>query len=132
MPLLGFRPRFAAPILDGSKRQTIRRPRRDGRVHAKPDDALHLYTGLRTKNARKLGIARCLGVDEVRMNFLRDRVTVTHALGVRPILSHLELDEFAQADGFAHWADMKATFAEIHGGDLVEFTGAIIRWGELQ
>lgn len=131
MPLLGFRARFAAPILDGSKRQTIRRPRKDKRPHASVGSTLYLYTGLRTKNARKLGEARCLDVDEVRMHFGRNTVTVTHDLGIRPILSFLELDAFAQADGLKDWEDMKATFAEIHG-DLTEFTGVIIRWGDLQ
>lgn len=131
MPLLGFRARFATPILAGTKRQTIRAPRKDKRPHATEGATLYLYTGLRTKNARKLGEARCIGVDEVRLNFLCDRVTVTSAIGTRPILSHDQLDDFAREDGLADWADMKATFAEIHGTDLVEFWGSIIYWGKL-
>lgn len=131
MPLLGFRPRFATPILDGTKRQTIRAPRKDKRPHAREGQTLHLYTGLRTKNARKLGEATCTVVDEVRLNFLRDRVTVTSAIGTRPILQPADLDEFAQADGLADWADMKATFRDLHGADLVEFWGSIIYWGRL-
>lgn len=130
MPLLGFRPRFGPAILDGVKRQTIRAPRKDARPHAREGDTLHLYTGLRTKNARKLGTATCLGVDEVYMNFQRNAVTVTTDLGVRPILSFDALDDFAKADGLEDWADMKATFAALHG-DGVEFRGALIRWGKL-
>lgn len=130
MPLLGFRPRFADPILDGTKRQTIRAPRKDKRPHAREGQKLYLYTGLRTQHARKLGEATCTGVDEVYMNFQRNAVTVTSALGVRPILAFSNLDEFAQADGLADWADMKATFAEIHG-ERIEFWGSIIHWGKL-
>lgn len=130
MPLLGFRPRFATPILDGTKRQTIRAPRKDKRPHASEGATLYLYTGLRTKNARKLGEAKCTGVDEVRLNFLHDRVTLIKELGYLPIIEGSVLDEFAQADGLADWADMKATFAEIHG-ERTEFWGSLIRWGKL-
>lgn len=130
MPLLGFRARFGPAILDGSKRQTIRAPRKDQRPHASEGSTLYLYTGLRTKNACKLGEARCLGVDEVRLNLARDTASVISALGVRPIVGPADLDAFAQRDGLADWADMKATFAELHG-DQPEFNGVIIRWGDL-
>lgn len=131
MPLYDFRPRFADQILAGTKRQTIRKPRSERSRHAREGDLVHLYTGLRTKASRKLGAAPCIGVDEVRLNFLRDRVTVTSAIGTRPILQPADLDDFAREDGLADWADMKATFREIHGADLVEFWGCIIYWGKL-
>lgn len=131
MPLLGFRARFGPLILDGSKRQTIRAPRKDLRPHAREGQTLYLYTGLRTKNARKLGEACCLGVDDVRLNLQRDSATVISVRGVMPIVGPADLDAFAQRDGLADWADMKAIFAELHG-DMPEFNGVMIRWGELQ
>lgn len=131
MPLLGFRPRFAAPILSGAKRQTIRRPRKDGSPRATEGQTLHLYTGLRTKAAYKLGAAPCLAVDDVAINFRRRVVCITTIAGVRPILAPDDLDEFARADGLEDWADFAATFQDLHGPDLVEFTGVIIRWGDL-
>lgn len=130
MPLLGFRARFGPLILDGTKRQTIRAPRKDLRPHAREGSTLYLYTGLRTKNACKLGEAICFGVDEVRLNLERNSATVISILGVHPIVGPAELDAFAQADGLADWADMKATFAELHG-DMPEFNGVMIRWGDL-
>lgn len=53
MVLYGFKKRFASLVADGSKVHTIRDPRKDDR-HAKPGDRLQLYTGLRTKQCKKL------------------------------------------------------------------------------
>ena len=61
MPLLGFKKQFAPLVEEGQKRQTIRAKRRDGRnPHA--GETLFLYTGLRTKSCRKLGISGCKSV----------------------------------------------------------------------
>lgn len=52
MVLYGFKQQFAAKVEDGSKPHTIRNLRKNG--HAKPGDLLQLYSGLRTKDCRKL------------------------------------------------------------------------------
>lgn len=130
MVAYGFKARFAAPILAGTKRQTIRKPRVGRHRHARDGEKIQLYTGLRTKQVRLLGVAECLGTASVRLNFLRDRVNVDD--GASWAFSAPErLDAFARNDGLADWADMKATFREIHG-DLVEFFGVIIYWGDLR
>lgn len=51
MPLLNFELRFAGLIESGEKRQTIRAQRK---YPIKAGDKLYLYTGVRTKNCRKL------------------------------------------------------------------------------
>lgn len=53
MVLYGFKKEFAPLVENGFKPHTIRDLRKDDR-HAKPGDMLQLYTGLRTKSARKL------------------------------------------------------------------------------
>lgn len=64
MPLLGFS-KLLPKLLDGSKLQTIRKPRKH---LIKEGDTLYIYWKLRTKQCRKLGegivtskIPRCLG-----------------------------------------------------------------------
>ncbi len=49
--LLGFKKQFAPKILDGSKKFTIRNPRK---VEPKIGETLHMYTGLRTKHTEKI------------------------------------------------------------------------------
>ena len=55
MPALNFTKQFASIVEDGTKRQTIRARRRDGRPPCQHADTLFLYTGMRTKACRKLG-----------------------------------------------------------------------------
>jgi hypothetical protein len=44
----------------------------------------------------------------------------------RPIyLSPNRLDEFAQADGFAHWPEMLVWFSKTHG---LPFRGNLVMW----
>ena len=59
MPLLGFDKRFASKVRSGAKTCTIRVPRKRP---IKVGDRLYLYTGLRTKGARKLGEGIVTGV----------------------------------------------------------------------
>jgi|GEM_PF-6290795 len=49
--LLGFKKQFAPKILDGSKKFTIRNPRK---VEPKLGEQLHMYTGLRNKSCEKI------------------------------------------------------------------------------
>ena len=56
--IYNFQARFAEAVEQGRKLQTIRAARKDGKV-AKIGEVLHLYTGLRSKGARKLREARC-------------------------------------------------------------------------
>ena len=115
MVAYNFQARFAEAVERGEKRQTIRKPRRSG--HAKPGDAVQLYTLMRTRDCRKLGDAVC----EVSTYCAIRDDSIT--LGNHP---RVDLDDFARADGFASFEDMKAWFRETHG---LPFVGQLIRWG---
>lgn len=116
MVAYNFQLRFADAVERGEKRQTIRKPRRSG--HAKPGDAVQLYTLMRTRDCRKLGDAVC----EVSTYCAIREDSIT--LGNRP---RVNLDEFARADGFADFDDMKAWFRATHG---LPFIGHLVRWSE--
>ena len=112
-----FQARFADAVESGAKQQTIRAPRKDGR-HAKVGDPLQLYTGMRTKACRKLRDAVCH--DACTIHIMRDKVWT-----FKPQELHLNLDEFARLDGFAHWDEMRSWFEAAHG---LPFQGVMIRW----
>ncbi len=123
MVAYSFRPRFAAPIIDGMKCQTIRAPRRR---HAKPGEQLQLYTGMRTRRCRLIARAECASIHEIEI--------VTLASGLLPIEVDrvpigCDIDAFARADGFRGSFDMWDFWREMHG--LGVFSGVLIRWQPL-
>lgn len=118
MVALNFQPWKAPMVESGTCRQTIRSDTR-----ARVGCSLQLYTGQRTKACRKLRPDEtCTGISRVT---LMERVVVQTA-GL-PVLTGLECDEFAKADGFVSYSDMWAFFkhkANEHG----EVIGFRIRW----
>lgn len=121
MVAYSFNPRFVAPILSGSKRQTIRAPRKR---HAHAGEALQLYTGMRTRHCRLIGRATCLFIDSITIDAARGRIFT----GVGdPLHRHISLDVFAREDGFDDWTDFRAFFTHAHPEAPV-FAGVIVRW----
>lgn len=114
MVAYNFQARFADAVERGKKRQTIRRKRANG--HARPGDAVQLYTGMRTRACRKLADAVC----EVSTYCAIREEGVT--LGNHP---RVDLDDFARADGFDGFDDMKSWFRERYG---LPFIGHLVRW----
>lgn len=108
---------FQDKILDGSKRQTIRRTAR-----CKPGDRLQLYTGMRTKSCRKLGEAVCVNVLTVIIK--RSYTSVGYHR-----LSNREEASLAKRDGFASVADMIGFFEKHYG---IPFEGEMIVWRDFQ
>lgn len=130
MVALNFKPEFADDVEDGRKRRSIRAPRKDGR-NPKAGDKLQLYTGMRHKDCRKLRDAQCVSVRPVEI----DHMGVTlegrklycgdapaYAGGVDP--EHYDSD-FARADGFDTFQDMREFFEREHG---LPFKGLLIEW----
>lgn len=124
MSAYGFKAQFAAAVTAGTKHQTIRALRKSGR-HVLPGEAIQLYTGMRTKDCRKLvdpdpvvisvepiSIQQC--VDGVQVFLKEER------LGPR------ELTRLAVADGFAGPLEFLTFFRETHG---LPFNGVLIKWG---
>lgn len=68
MVAYSFRARFVVPIEAGTKRQTIRAPRKR---HAKPGEEMQLYTGMRTRACRLIRLATCLSVWPVSLSMPR-------------------------------------------------------------
>ena len=118
MPELNFQKRFAAAVESGEKCQTIRAYRKDGR-DPKVGDTLYLFTGMRTKQCRRLGEAVCTSVH--RFQLTRSRRMC--------IYDDFDEDEttasIAEKDGFGCEAEMLDWFDKTHG---LPFEGLLIRW----
>ena len=120
MVAYNFQKQFADAVERGEKRQTIRAPRKDGR-HAKVGDNLQLYTGMRTKQCRKLRDAICH--DECPIRIEKDQIWT-----FQPQELHYQprvLEAYAKADGFDSWETMRDWFEAQHG---LPFSGVLIRW----
>lgn len=128
MVAYSFNSRFAEPIIAGTKRQTIRAQRKR---HARPGEALQLYTGMRTKHCRKLLNTDpiCSSVTPVHLIFSQWSGAVQFTIdGTRlmPTAMHI----FAVEDGFGSLDDMISFWFEQHGRGAPEilFDGVLIRW----
>ena len=117
-----FKPQFAAAVLSGQKRQTIRRNRADGRRPV-PGDVAKLYTGLRTSATQLLRQAPVVQCRGVRIYLGDGLITVD---GKR--MEGVERGDFARADGFDHWPAMLAFFQEQYGADGEVFEGFCVEW----
>ena len=119
MVAYSFKAQFAPLVETGIKRQTIRA---DRKRHARPGEALQLYTGMRTKACRKLLTPDpiCLSVEPVLIDEARIRIG-DHWL------SENERNQLAIADGFANWGECFRFFRDVHG---FPFRGVLIKWKE--
>lgn len=127
MVALSFKKRFIEPIQLGTKRQTVRAIRKDGRT-AHPGDELQLYTAMRTKHCRLIGRATCISVEPVQL--LLSVLQPIVALGDGPTLREVENEEFARADGFADWGELVAFWKAEHPNQH-HFAGTLTCWGDL-
>lgn len=123
MVAYSFKARFAAPILAGTKRQTIRA---DRKRHARPGEELQLYTGMRTQHCKLIGRATCASLTPVSIHIPEGMVRI----GERVLSRRDDLDLFAMSDGFRGWLDMREFWFDNHGED--EFHGVLITWGQLR
>jgi hypothetical protein len=131
MVAYSFKARFAAPIISGAKRQTIRAHRNR---HARPGEPLQLYTGMRTKQCRKLLAVDpiCTVVSPISLWF--DRSSASLHCEIRVAGRKLNLESrirLARADGFSTLDEMAAFWFEEHGFNgqkAIYFTGVLIEW----
>lgn len=79
--VFSFRREFESPILDGVKCQTIRPNRKDGRM-PRAGDRVKLFTGMRTPQCKRLGIAEVTDCFPVYMD-LEPGYPIITARGVR-------------------------------------------------
>ena len=115
MPVLNYQKWKADKVESGECRQTIRgmrkRPFRVG-------DRLYHYSGLRTKNCRRLGESFCTRVGVIRIE--KNGIALD---GRRLWLS--EEVALARADGFATLYDMYEWFQSTH---RLPFDGQLVVW----
>lgn len=143
MPSVNFQKRFAGLVESGAKRQTIRALRRDGRDH-KPGDSLYLFTGMRTRNCRRLVVRAGVDVDRVPVanrpygHVVRctsaDRISIDDPvlcerascvkIGSLELLSG-EAERVARADGFISFEELLDFVETEH--DL-PFEGVLSHW----
>jgi hypothetical protein len=120
-----FLPRFHAPILAGTKRQTIRGPRKRP---IKPGDPLSLrgWSGSPYRSPQTvLRDVVCTSVEPIAIG-LDD--TLSPSIDVAGIeVPPARHDEFARADGFAAFADFEAHWSSKRSWFGV-FEGVLIRW----
>lgn len=127
MVAYSFQKQFAAPILAGTKRQTIRP---DRKRHARRGETLQLYTGMRTKYCRLVGVARCLYASPITIDFEAPLVSYLFGLGTTTVFPS-GLDGFARGDGFADWQEMRAFWVKHHPAVSV-FSGVLIHWTDFE
>lgn len=118
MTTLNFYRRFAPLVEARIKRQTIRA---DKHSRYAVGTTLQLYTGLRTKAVRKLVAIDPVVVENVYIAVRPDYLTLGG-----PGYPKMDIDEFAQLDGFADYRDMVAWFQETY--EQHSFVGRCIRW----
>jgi len=129
MPAYNFKERFVEDIEKKKKRQTIRAERSDGYVPSVGDTA-YLYTGLRTKNSRKIGEHKIKKVYKIVINPNQKFCVVLRNILKEDTefieeIDRRKLDRFARADGFVNWIDLVRFFKYTHG---FPFIGTLIKW----
>ena len=125
MVAYSFKQRFAAPIRERIKIHTMRN---DRKRHARIGEELQLYTGMRTKQCRLIGIATCADVQPVRLDLRRPLV----AIGNRePIRKTHDLHRFAISDGFDSLAELLEFWEEEHAR-VDTWEGVIVFWKDLR
>jgi hypothetical protein len=122
--LVNFKAQFAASVLRGRKRQTMRlrrkRPIQEG-------DTLRLYTGLRTKEAVLL---REVEVKEVRScRLFEGGIFIDTRSGLQADWTKGDSQagtKLANADGFADYDEMLAFFKKLYGEQPIHLE--LIKW----
>lgn len=112
---------FIDKILSGEKRQTIRKAGKKW-DKVKVGDKLTLYTGLRTKQCRKLGEAEVESIEDIEIKI---GVFYSEAWLNGDSINEDVCKKLAQADGFNSAWDFLEFFHDHYG---VNFKGKIIRW----
>ena len=127
--MYGFKQRFVAPILAGTKTGTIRAPRAGRCRHARPGNALQLKSGPRFRPV-VFADTTCTGLFDIHLCMGADPLWVAHFPGEHLIFSASEtpadLDSFAIADGFTDWEDLCRFWWDTH--KVKDFAGSWIRW----
>jgi hypothetical protein len=121
MPAYNFKPQFAEAVEQGRKRTTIRAwgPLRG----AQRGMTAYLYTGMRTKQCRKLGTGLIVSVRSIKISRARANGFVVEVDG--SLLNRQEIDKLALDDGFANVLELIKFF---NFNYAFPFEGFIHQW----
>lgn len=120
MVAYSFKAQFVEPILEGTKRQTIRAHRKR---HARPGETMQLYTAMRTKKCRKIMDVTCEKVRPIEIRIMGRTIYHIDIDGA----DLMDLDNFARKDGFTDIGEMSRFWADTHPR-LEHFEGVLITW----
>ncbi len=125
MPALNFQRKFVPMIVDGTKKQTIRKERKN---RVKPGDTLYLYAGMRTAKCMLIREAICSEIEQISIELMVDKKLLPFwAIDVNNRrLRPDERNALAIADGFADIYEFVQFFHTQYGPG--GFVGIIIRW----
>ena len=124
MTAYSFKARFAEPIEQRHKRQTIRA---DRKRHARPGERIQLYVGMRTKHCRKIiPDPVCVAIHAVKIVYSEKQIYAISVDGIE--LGYTAMEEFARSDGFDNLHSMCEFWNKEHGG--YQFEGVIIKWND--
>lgn len=119
MPALNFTKDLSEKVLHGIKTQTVRAKRKRP---IKVGDKLFLYTGMRTKYCRLLGIGICSDISEIEIRLLSEDLYINDLK-----MNEEEKQRFAMADGFNSYKEFMNYFFE-KDEDTVVFYGNVYSW----
>jgi hypothetical protein len=134
MSAYGFKARFEAPLLAGTKLTTIRADRKDGRV-PKVGGRFIAAMGMRTKKYRALFESTIEKVSRFQIEAVcgeSEFEPMDYMICVDSnIMDRGEAETMAKADGFDGLDDFLRFFEAEHSIDTRGFKGWLIRWKPL-
>ena len=122
--VLGFKPQFEEPILQGRKKHTIRIDKND---RWKPGMKIHFATGVRTRLYHQFYEGFCKSTQKIQIlwdNISLNGEFVSVLIDGRPI-DFDEVETLAVNDGFEDVSEFLNWFDE-------DFKGKIIHWTDLR
>jgi hypothetical protein len=104
MPQIGFKKQLAPKVLSGEKPFTLRALRKDGR-DPKAGQTLYMFTGLRTKQCKRIAEKPCRFAVTVKLSW---HSIMIPTIGTLNQIEELEL--FSKLDGFQNYLE----FCQFH------------------
>ena len=134
--ILGFKPQFVEPILEGSKIHTIRRDEHD---RWKAGKKIDMATGVRTKNYNKFAEKICVSTQTIEIKWKEAIEDQFEGRSVRVFIDAKDVtlnwfddttydtvvDVLSKNDGFSTLRDFFTWFSE-------DFKGKIIHWTDFK
>jgi hypothetical protein len=118
--ILGFKPQFKQPILDGTKKHTIREDKHN-RWHA--GITMQMATGVRTKKYNCFQENTCKSVQRIDIIRTSDYLNETIVKVDGRVLSEKETQSLAWNDGFVNLIDFWLWFSDgLENGKIIHWT----------